>query len=425
MKNAMSEPLEPVRRHEQWARFRFRLVGPLLAAPPEPGQLQEQLPSLAAKKWRHPSTGQWVPFGFSTIEGWDYTARHEKRDPVQALRRQIRSDQGPHPAVGLKLPDLLLTQSRQHPGWSYQLHADKLAVWVEKDPALGPTPSYASVRRYRKDPGLIQRPRRGPVQSPGAQAAEHRLESREVRSSESQSGNALWPLDFHHGSVRVLLDNGQWVYPLLWGVLDDCSRLCGQAPWDLSEAAEELWHGLGQGFQKRALPRALMTDNGSALLAHETTEGWARLRVFHETILPYAAFQNGKQEPVWTQIEGRLLPMLQGVADLTLCQLHEATLAWGEMEYNRAEHSELGTTPLNRYLHDRAVGRPCPDSAARKRAFPAEIKRTQRRSDGTISLGGIRFEVPSRDGHFQQYALTGLPPAYLPKAPSNHDPDAP
>jgi len=22
-------------------------------------------------------------------------------------------------------------------------------------------------------------------------------------------------LDFHHGSLRVLLDNGQWVYPLL------------------------------------------------------------------------------------------------------------------------------------------------------------------------------------------------------------------
>jgi len=40
--------------------------------------------------------------------------------------------------------------------------------------------------------------------------------------------------------------------------------------------------------------------------------------------------------------------------------------------------------------------------AGLKLAFTAEIKRTQRRSDGTISLGGIRFEVPSRYGHFQQ-----------------------
>jgi len=494
MKKTMSQPPEPVRTHEQWARFRFSVVGPLLAAPPEPGQLQEQLESLAAKKWRHPITGQWVQFGFSTIEGWYYTARNEKQDPVKALRRQIRSDQGQHPAVGPKLRELLLRQYRQHPSWSYQLHADNVAVLVEQDPALGPTASYTSVLRYMKDHGLIKRPRRGPVHSPGAQAAEHRLERREVRSYESQYVNALWHLDFHHGSVRVLLDHGQWVYPLLLGVLDDCSRLGCHAQWYLAEAAEELCHGLGQAFQKRSLPRALMTDNGSAMLAHETTEGLARLSIVQETILPYAAFQNGKQEHFWTQIEGRLLPMLEGVADLTLAQLNEATLAWVEMEYNRAEHSELGTTPLKRYLQDRDVGRPCPDSAALKLAFTAEIKRTQRRSDGTISLGGIRFEVPSRYGHFQrvqvrvaswdlrqvhladpttgtilcrlfpldkhknaeghraarngpletpatpvappssmapllqkliqQYAVTGLPPAYLPKTTSTEQPDA-
>ena len=125
-------------------------------------------------------------------------------------------------------------------------------------------------------------------------------------------------------------------------------------------------------------------------------------------------------------------------------------------------------------------------------AFTAEEGRTQRRSDGTISLKGIRFEIPSRYNHFQrlsvrtaswdlsqvhladpktgailcrlfpldkrknaqgeraakgfpldrpavavspapssmapllqkliqQYATTGLPPAYLPKHPSNTD----
>lgn len=492
MKNAMSEPNPPTRLHERWARFRFSVVGPLLAAPPEPGQLQAQLRALAARQWRHPITGQAVAFGFSTLEGWYYTARNEKRDPVQALRRQIRSDAGQHPAVGLKLRDRLLTQYRQHPSWSYQLHTDNLAVLVEKDPALGPTPSYASVLRYMKDHGLLKRPRRGPVHSPGAQAAEHRLESREVRSYESQYVHALWHLDFHHGSVRVLLDNGQWVYPLLLSVLDDCSRLCCHAQWYLTEAAEELCHGLCQAFQKRALPRALMTDNGSAMLAHETTEGLARLSIVHETTLCYSPYQNGKNEHFWTQIEGRLLPMLEGVADLTLSHLNEATLAWVEMEYNRKEHSELGTTPLQRYLQDRDVGRPCPDAAALKLAFTAEIKRTQRRSDGTLSLGGVRFEVPSRYGHFQQvqvrvaswdlsqvhladphtgtilcrlfpldkhknaqghraarngpletpltpvappsgmapllqkliqqYALTGLPPAYLPKTPSPQPP---
>lgn len=403
--NAMSNHPEPPGSHEQWARFRFSVVGPLLAAPPSRGELQEQLQTLAAKSWRHPITGDWVQFGLSTIERWYYTARNEQNNPVQALRRKIRSDHGQHPALRPPVRALLLTQYRQHPSWSYQLHADNLAVVLEKQPALGSAPSYVSVLRYMKDHGLLKRPRRGPVHSPGAQAAEERFERREVRSYESEYVHALWHLDFHHGSGRVLLEQGHWVYPLLLGILDDHSRLCCHAQWYLAEGAEELCHGSSQAFQKRALPRALMTDNGSAMLATETTEGLARLGIVHETTLCYSPYQNGKQESFWNGIEGRLLPMLEGVTDLTLAQLNEATLAWVEMEYNRAEHSELGEAPLQRYLHHREVGRPCPSSDELKRAFTAPLTRTQRRSDGTFSLGGIRFEVPSRYGHFQQVHL--------------------
>ena len=97
------------------------------------------------------------------------------------------------------------------------------------------------------------------------QRAEERFQHREIRSYESEYANALWHLDFHHGTLRVLLANGQWAYPLLLAMLDDCTRLCGHAQWYLAEGAEELCHGLSQGLQKRQLPRALMTDNGSAI----------------------------------------------------------------------------------------------------------------------------------------------------------------
>ena len=291
MKSAMSNVSGLARSHERWARFRFSVIGPLLAAPPDRGELQEQLKSLAAKNWHHPITGQRVQFGLSTIERWFYTARNAKRDPVQALQRKIRSDHGQHPSLTPKLRELLVNQYRQHPNWSYQLHADNLAVLIEKEPTLGAAPSYSSVVRFMKVQGLIKRPRRGPVHSPGAQATEHRIETREIRSYESQYVNALWHLDFHHGSLRVLLDKGRWVYPLMLGIIDDHSRLCCHAQWYLAEGAEELCHGLCQAFQKRALPRALMSDNGSAMLAAETTEGLALLGIVHEKTLPYAPFQ--------------------------------------------------------------------------------------------------------------------------------------
>src|SRR3989454_8746639 len=155
-------------------------------------------------------------------------------------------------------------------------------------------------------------------------------------------------------------------------------------------SAEELCHGLRQGFLKRQLPRSILFDNGSAMIAAETEQGLTRLSVLYENTLPYSPYQNGKQESFWGQIEGRLLPMLEGVADLTLDQLNEATLAWIEMEYNRKVHSEIGQTPLARYLSDKDEGQPCPSTERRQRAFTTEVKRTQRRSDGTLSLEGIR-----------------------------------
>jgi hypothetical protein len=196
-----------------------------LAAPPARGELQAQLQELAAKKWRHPISGEWVLLGRSTIERWYYKALRTKTGPVQALQRKIRSDHGQHPSIHPKLIELLVQQHHQHPSWSYQLHFDNLAVVVEKQSQAGPMPSYASLLRYMQRHGLFKRPRRGPVHSPGAQAAEHRYQAREVRSYESEYVNGLWHLDFHHGSLRVLLSEGRWAYPILLGILDDHSLL--------------------------------------------------------------------------------------------------------------------------------------------------------------------------------------------------------
>ena len=121
-----------MRSHERWAHFRFSVIGLLLAAPPAPGQLQAQLQELAARKWRHPISGEWVVLGLSTIQRWYYKALRSKAGPVEALKRKIRSDQGQHPSVTPKLVEWLTQQHRQHPSWSYQLHFDNLAVVVEQ-----------------------------------------------------------------------------------------------------------------------------------------------------------------------------------------------------------------------------------------------------------------------------------------------------
>jgi hypothetical protein len=148
-----------------------------------------------------------------------------------------------------------------------------------------------------------------------------------------------------------------------------------------------------------------MTDNGSAMISGETVRGLLRLGIVHEKTLAYSPYQNGKQEVFWAQVEGRLLAMLEGCTDLTLAMLNEATLAWLEMEYNRKVHSEIGQKPMERFLGGKDVGRPCPASHELRLAFTREITRSQRRSDGSITIDGIRFEVPSRYGHLEEVHL--------------------
>jgi putative transposase len=141
------------------------------------------------------------------------------------------------------------------------------------------------------------------------------------------------------------------------------------------------------------------------MLAEEFVAGLHTLGIVHETTLPYAAYQNGKQERLWASVEGRLLAMLEGVEPLTLVQLNEASCAWVEQEYHRSEHRELGTTPLARLLAGPEVSRPAPEPEALKRAFRMEITRTQRHSDGTVSVDAVRFEVPSSYRHVRRLRL--------------------
>lgn len=381
-------------QRERWARLRFAIIGPLLAAPPDEGELQQSLNALAAKTWRHPFSGLEVRFAYSTLERWYYAAKRAE-DPVRALRNQVRRDMGRFPSFSPAAVQALTAQYHEHPGWTAQLHHDNLRVCLEATLPDTACPSYSSVRRYLKAHALV-RQRRLRRASDGALAARERLEQREIRSYEVEHVLQLMHLDFHHGSRKVLTRRGEWVKPLLVGFIDDRSRWLCHAQWYTNEDTEALVHGLCQALQKVGLPRSLMTDRDSAMTSGEFTAGLHHLGILHLPTLPYSPHVNGKQENLWARVEGRLLAMLEGEANLTLEQLNLATQAWVTQEYHRTVHSELGATPTQRYLAGPNVGRECPGSDELRAAFRIEVKRRQRRSDGTVSLDGRRFEIPSR-----------------------------
>ena len=392
------QPIGP-RVHERWAHLRFAVIGWLLAAPPEKGALKAALVGLASRTWQHPTTNEPVRFGFSTIERWYYRALRERTDPVGILRRKVRADAGLQHAVSDAVRQVILAQYATHQGWSVQLHHDNLVALAEKQSELRPVPSYPTLRRFLKANGLNKRRRVTSRRTEGAERAEARLVDREIRSYEAEYVNGLWHWDCHVGSRKILTSRGEWATPILFGVLDDRSRLACHLQWYLAENAENIAHGLSQAFQKRGLPRSALSDNGAAMTATEIGQGLARLGVLHHTTLAYSPYQNAKSESFWGPVEGRLMAMLEHVPDLTLSVLNEATQAWVEQDYNGKRHSEIGQAPIARVLAGPAVTRPCPDSDTLRLAFTRSDTRTQRKSDGSIVIEGRRFELPNRYRH--------------------------
>lgn len=155
-----------------------------------------------------------MQFGFSTIERWLHTALKAAGhgDTVGAHRRKIRKDSGTRRAVSSAVVAAVVAQHKQHPTWSYQLHADNLVAQVTLGELADGVPSYTTVRRLMKERGLFrqkQRQRRGNEELRDDHSREI-FEARETRSFESEYVHGLWHLDFHGADfVRIVRATGR------------------------------------------------------------------------------------------------------------------------------------------------------------------------------------------------------------------------
>jgi transposase InsO family protein len=389
---------------QRWAQFRFSVIGELLSCPPPKGLLQQAISQLAQKNYRHPiDSNRLIRFGPSTIERWYYKAKTAS-DPVAVLGRKIRSDAGVRWSMPEELLQTLKAQYENYPRWNIQLHYDNLKAMAKEQPRLGIVPSYKTVLRCMRENGWLKTNEPAKPTDGQLQAAKRR-QNREIRGFEVSHVHGLWHLDFHQAKIRILDNKGTWHRPVALAIIDDHSRLCCHLQLYLAETAQCLIHGLSQAFMKRGLPRALMTDNGAAMLAEETRRGLERLGIDHQTTLAYSPYQNGKQETFWGQLESRLMELLRGIENLELAFVNQAAQAWVEQDYHRKYHREIKTTPLNRLLNGTDVSRPTPDGDVLRLAFTRRITRRPRRSDATVVVDGIRYELPFRFAHMPSVIL--------------------
>jgi putative transposase len=396
---------EAASKHERWAHLRFLVIGKLLLHPPPKGKLLEALRALSEQAWPHPETGEPTTFSVSTLQRW-FRAARGKANATSVLRRKVRKDLGIQHSLNEAAQRELREQYADYPNWSVDLHCKTLLAAARKRPELEPVPSYWTVRRFLEAHGLFKRPRLSSRRSEGVERAEERLAKREVRSWEVEYPNQLWHWDGHAGNLKVLAPCGDYVTPILIGIIDDYSRLACHLQWYYgSERAHIVAHTLMQACMKRGLPVGGYHDNGKAMRAAEITQGMMRLSIVDAHTMVASPYQNGKCEKLWQSVDGQLLAQLQNVRHLTLDQLNDATQAWVERYYNREKHSETEQAPLERFLSRRAVGKESPGAEVLRTAFTRAKWHTQRRSDGTVLIRRKRFEVPSAYRHMKKLVL--------------------
>ena len=146
-----------------------------------------------------------------------------------------------------------------------------------------------------------------------------------------------------------------------------------------------------------------MTDNGGGEPPAEVEQGLSRLGLVHERVLPYSPYKDAKRESLLGSTSTLdSCRFLEGVTELTLEQLNRAPSVFVELEYNRRFYSELRCAPVERFLKDKNVLRSSPTIDELRCSFRMKASRKQRRSDGTLTVEGVRFELPSRSRHLDK-----------------------
>lgn len=364
----MDDDLKPADWAEEQALFRLKVIGPLLCGDSlSHGELAATLRDLSQKRFRPPGAAVTRSYATSTLERWLYAYR---RGGLGALRPQRRSDRGHARALTIEQRALLLDIRRHHP----QASANTILRTLEAEGRLAKRQvSPATVRRLFRANGLDRRSLR-------AQDDQVR------RRWQAPHPHALWHADVCHGPALKV--DGRSVPLRVHAIVDDCSRHVMAIQACATERETEMLALLIKAVRRHGAPAALYLDNGSTYSGEALATACGRLGITLIHALPYDPQARGKMERFWRTCREQCLSYLGGAESLHDVQVR--LLAWLDRHYHQAPHGGLmGKSPLQ------ALGVHVGDELGETVLRDALTVRAQRRvrRDGTLSVGGVDFEL--------------------------------
>jgi transposase InsO family protein len=241
-----------------------------------------------------------------------------------------------------------------------------------------PPLSASTLYRFLKQRGLTQR---------------QLLREPAHKKFEAERSNQIWQSDLLFGPY-VQRPGGGRRQAFLYAILDDASRLVPHAQFYAHQALEAFLDCLRQAVAARGLPLRLYVDNGKVYRSQQLARLAASLGILLTHTPPYQPQGRGKIERFFRSVREQFLANLDSKLPLSLEDLNERLATWIDQAYHRAEHSALGTTPLQRWQRDIEHVRQLPPATDLRHLFFYRLDRLVRR-DSTFLLHHRFYEAPA------------------------------
>ncbi len=306
------------RNHE--ALFRHAILGDVLSRTLRRGQLRPALKQLAQQTWQD-HRGRSRRVAYKTLEEWFYKYRHRGFD---ALKPRPRKDRNQSRVLAQDVQQLILDMKREDPGRSAHLILRELELAGRIGAGQA---GVSSVQRLLHRHGLSV-PR-----MEWDHAARYRWEA--------SSCGELWQADALHGPILMNPTTGRNQRVIVFGLIDDRSRLIPYLEGGFGETEQRFLTVLYQAMARRGIVRKLLLDNHASFSGYDLRLLCARLGIHLVHSRPGDAPSKGKIERVWRTLRGQLIERLDLERVTTIDEFNLRLWTWVESEYHHQPHSSL------------------------------------------------------------------------------------
>jgi putative transposase len=356
------------------ALFRHAILGELLNRDLRRGELRPALEELSRKTFTD-ERGRPRRIACKTLEDWYYVYRH---GGFEALKPRARSDLGSCRVLTAAQQQLVLDLKREDPGRS--------AYLIRREMELA-----GRLKSGQVSLSVLQRL----LRRSGLSGPRMELDRPARYCWQASMCGELWQADALHGPVLVNPGTRQPQRTIIFGLIDDRSRIVPYVEAGFGETEQRFLAVLYNAIARRGIVRHLLVDNHASFSGYDLRVLCATLNIRLIHSRPGDGPGKGKIERWWSTLRQHVIDRLNLKEVTTVDELNLRIWSYIETEYHHRPHASLaGKTPLEVWESGAGDVRWASAPADLEQAFYGVVERLAR-NDSTVQWRGLVFEVPS------------------------------